>query len=259
VDIARSRTRRAQEKLRLAQARYAYHESMLKLARVMVLPMEQKIRLADSLDYFEDRTVSPQEAIAVSEKTRLEIKLSQQNVRVEKKRLDGARFQYLPKVEIDADYGSNGPQLNEKKAPTGQGMILGKMPIFEGGMIQGQIRQAASRIQQSEMELEDTGRQVEEDVRLALRRLETGKEKVAFAGQALELAKREMSMTADRFASGVSDNVEVLSSQTVLTGARDDYLAALADYHASRMNLYWALGQPEAFNLKVLSTKEKNP
>jgi len=258
IDVARLETRAAQEKFRLSQSRLFYQEALLGLLRVTGLSFGAKIRLMDSLEALDPSSYDPNGAVLSAKKERIEVKIAEKDLRMQELMTNEASFQYMPKVELETDYGRNGPQINEPKKPsTGQGMIKASMPIFEGGLIQGQIRQAASRREQAKLTLEDTGRQVEEDVRLALRRVVTGRDKVSAARQVVILAKKELGMARDRFSSGVGDNIEVLSAETALAGAKEDAIGALTEYHMARVNLYSALGHVDEFHLQDVSIKEK--
>ena len=257
VDVARAQTRAAQEKLRLSQGKLLYRESILELLRVTGLGLGARIRLCDSFGFFDEPVTSVNEVIDLAGKNRMEIKISKKNVSLQKYKLNEANFQYAPKVELAADYGWNDSRINSAPPSTGQGIIKASVPIFEGGLIQGQIRQAKSLQEQAQLTLEDVQRQVEEDVRLAVDRMKTGKEKVLFAEEVVTLAQKELAMARDRFTAGLGDNIEVLSAQTTLASAREDHVAALTEYHVARANLYSAVGQVEEFHLKGRVEKEK--
>ena len=57
-------------------------------------------------------------------------------------------------------------------------------------------------------------------------------------------------MSQDRYAEGISDNVEVVTAQAELAKARDAYVSALARQQESRINLAAATGKAQSFSLR---------
>jgi outer membrane protein TolC len=123
------------------------------------------------------------------------------------------------------------------------------MPIFEGGAIEGDIRQQRSQLTQARTLYNDLQTQVEEDVRLALQTLTTMTEQVKAAREALELATKEVGLARDQYANGVGNNIAVVDAQTTLEDSRQAYVTALVQYHMARVNYYSALGRTESFHL----------
>ena len=158
-----------------------------------------------------------------------------------------ARAELLPNLEFLGDYGVSGITPTKTDLPTRRAAIQLNVPIFNGGLTRGRIAVAASQERQSELELNSTRGQIEEDVRLAFASLHTTAEGVRAADKLLELAQRELEMARDRFRAGVADNLEVISAQTALADARAEQVTALARYNASRLNLAAALGHAQAF------------
>ena len=125
-------------------------------------------------------------------------------------------------------------------------------------MIHGETKEASSQKRQEEIYFDDLKRQVEEDVYMALWTIETSMEQVNAAGQVVELSVRELELASHRFAEGVGDNVEVVNAQTVLEQSRDEYIAALTQYHAARINWYFALGKADSFYLQDTTQKRSH-
>ena len=89
---------------------------------------------------------------------------------------------------------------------------------------------------------------------MARRTLATLGDRVAAARAGLDLAGQELELARDRFAAGVSDNVEVVDAQAALAEARDTRVSALAEYARARINLAAALGRARQFSLHESST-----
>ena len=257
VDVARAATKKAEEEFLIEQVKMMLTESFLQLKRVTGVSYEDALSLSDSISYIEDVEMPVDEAVRLANSHRLEVRILEDKIRAQNQLLRAAKWEMLPKIELNGDYGlsGNGPKRNDRG--TGQIMIGGSMPLFEGGKIWGTIKAESSRKRQLEEQLADLRRQIEEDVRLALLKTRTGRQQVRTARSILDLARRELKMAQDRFSEGLGDNVEVVGAQTTLARARDTYISALTQYHIARLNLFFALGQAGSFYLKNEDQKKE--
>ncbi|MFA6600997.1 MAG: TolC family protein [Candidatus Omnitrophota bacterium] len=250
VDVARAETRVAQETLRAEKAKTDVHDALISLQRVTGVPYETTLRLKDSLLYVEEPARDTEESASAAEENRIEMQIARERVRMAWYQLNGTRFESLPEIDFTGDVGLKGLGMDESARLVGEAMFLIRMPLFESGQISGAIKEARSAHKQQEITYEDLKRQVAEDVHMALWALETGVAQVRASAKVYELAGRELQLAENRFKQGVGDNVEVLNAQTALANARDAYISALNDYHCSRMNLYFSLGEAESFRLQ---------
>jgi outer membrane protein TolC len=248
VDVIRAETRLAAEQVRLAQARTSHHEAHLALSHHVGLPLDSTLTLTDPLRFVAEAAPSIEEGVARAWRDRLEIQIAQEQVRQDDYRLRAARAEMFPSLDFLGDYGVSGVQPNEAALPTRGVAVRLNVPIFNGGETLGKIAEASSRSRQSRLRLQDWRTTVEQDARLALLTLATTAEQVQAAGRALALARRELDMARDRFAAGISSNIEVINSQTALASAGDAQIAALEQHTAARINLAAALGQLESFH-----------
>ncbi len=83
-------------------------------------------------------------------------------------------------------------------------------------------------------------------MKTATAELESARNQVDVANQALQLAKEELDLTRGRFLAGVTDNIEVVAAQDSLATANDNQIDALFDFNKARAELAHALGQVEA-------------
>jgi len=247
VDVTRAETRLAQQQLRLAQAQTTLEEARLQLQRVVGLPLDSTVALTDPLTFTIESLPAIDLAVAQAEKDRPEVRIAAAQVMLNDYERRAARADLLPNVEFLGDYGVSGITPTNTDLPTRRVAVQLNVPIFNGGLTQGRIAVASSRERQSELELNSTRGQVEEDVRLAFSSLRTTAEAVRAADKSVELAQRELEMSRDRFRAGVADNLEVISAQTSLADARASQVSALAQYNAARLNLAAALGRAQSF------------
>jgi outer membrane protein len=247
VDVTRAETRLAQQQFRLAQSQTALEEARLQLQRVVGLPLGSKLTLTDEMRFINEVLPPIDSAVTQAEQDRPEVRIAAAQVTQIDYQRRAARAELLPNVEFLGDYGVSGITPTNTDLPTRRAAVQLNVPIFDGGLTRGRIAVAASQKRQSELELNSTRGQIEEDVRLAFADLHTTADGVRAADKLLELAQRELDMARDRFRAGVADNLEVISAQTALAEARAAQVSALAQYNASRLNLAAALGHAQAF------------
>ena len=249
VDVARAATQVSQNLFNLAQARKDLAQAMLQLQRVVGLPQGGDMVLTDSLEFGKETPLSPTEAVAAAQANRYELKIIQQQVRQHELQRKSAVAEQYPSLSFGYDYGVSGVTPANTALPTRSVGVQVNVPIFNGGATRARIAIAKSQKSQTELELNDAQKQVEEDVRLALVTLTTTADQVRSAQTTLDLAQIELRLARDRFSAGVADNIEVVNAQTALQNARNTVVAALAAYNTARANLAAALGRAEGFRL----------
>ena len=249
IDVTRAKTRLAEEEYLYQQAQVDLDKAYLQLKRITTLPLGSNLVLTDTLKFFEENVLPLEDAIDTAEGRRIEIKITGQEVQYAKYKMQEARNQYFPQVSFVGDTGRAGSDTTKSTTKVSEIGLQVKMPVFEGGRILGEIKEASGKTQEEEMIRDDTQIQVEEDVRLALKTLNSSKQQVLAAEQTVILATEEVALARNQFASGLSNNLEVITAQTKLAEARETQTAALAQYHLARMNYYSALGNIEDFHL----------
>ena len=247
VDVTRAETRLAQEQLRLAQAQTSSEQARLNLQRVVGLPLGSSLTLTDQLQFTDEVEPSAETAVAQANENRREVRIAEEQLRLNDLERKAVEAEYLPSLEFVGDYGVSGITPTNTDLPTRRAAIQLNVPIFNGGLTRGRLTVATSRERQAELELGSVRGQVEEDVRLALVTLRTAVAQVHAADESVRLAQRELEMAQDRFRAGVGDNLEVVNAQTALANARDAQVNALAQYNAARLNLAASVGRAEAF------------
>jgi outer membrane protein TolC len=247
VDVTRAETRLAQEQVRLAQAQTFSEQARLNLQRVVGLRLGSDLTLTDPLRFVDEPTPAPESLVSQATENRAEVRIAEEEIRVNKLERDAVRAEQLPSVQFVGDYGVSGITPSNTDLPTRRVAIQLSVPVFNGGLTRGRIAVASSRERQAELSLGNVRGQVEEDVRLALVTLRTAAAQVRAADETVRLAERELEMARDRFRAGVADNLEVVNAQTALANARDSQVQALAQYNAARLNLAAAQGRAEQF------------
>jgi outer membrane protein TolC len=249
LDVVRAQTRLAGHKAREQEGIQGVNTAFLNLKRVTGLPLDSEIHLSDSLQFFDEKTLPVSDAIDAAIKDRFEMSIADSKVKYEQYKLSQVNRERLPKIDAYGDYGLSGIEPDKSVHKAAQISVNVSMPIFEGGEIEGEIRQQRSLKNQAQTLRDDMQTQVEEDVRLALQTLTTTTQQVKAAGEALRLSVQEVGLAKDQYANGVGNNIAVVDAQATLENSRQSYVTALVEYHMARVNYYSALGKTGSFHL----------
>jgi outer membrane protein TolC len=109
----------------------------------------------------------------------------------------------------------------------------------------GEAQELASRIKRIDDQIADLRRGIEEDIREALLNLESATEQVDVAREGQELARRELQLAQDRFQSGTTNNVEVVTAQDELARAEENYIIAVSSHVDAKCALARSMGDTE--------------
>jgi len=249
LDVARFETRVAEEETQYLQTKTDLHRSYIELNRVVGLPLTTRLKLTDTLHFRPEHFTSAEKATAIANNERTELKIAQERIHRSDFKLREAQAERLPKIEATADGGLSGENPNNTARTVTEAGVSLNMPIFEGGMIEGEISEANSFKHQAQLFFNDLIKQVQEDVRLSVMSVAIDVDRVSSAKKTLSLATKELELSKDRFSAGLSNNLEVVDAQATLARARQEYIFVLSQYNEARVNLYSAMGNIEAFTL----------
>lgn len=242
IEVARARTREAEEQLRVVDAQTASEEALLRLKHVIGFPLVQNVTLVEPPANPGQPVPSEKEALDTAARERLELQIVQADVDSSEYSLKSARSQHLPTVTAmgDVAFSGNDPDSDAKLVGSlGVGL---QMPIFEGRRVTGKVIEAEARKTQADARRNDTRTQVEEDVRISLFHMSAATNRVRTTTMALSLAEAELKLARERYEAGVGDNVDVVNAQTVLARNQDAHVNATTGLKVARINLALALG-----------------
>ncbi len=248
IDVARAETRAAHQRVQLARAEAALDTAKLNLLRVTGEPLSTNVILVDRMRFDVENLPDAKGSIEKALADRVEIKMADREVQIAEAKRKAAVASWVPTISAFGDYGSSGLKPNETSLPTRSVGIGLNFPIFDGGRIRSEVKIASSRLQQAEIQRTDLLAAVENEVRQALVHLKTSQEGVQASIKTEALAEHELELAQDRFMNGVGDNIEVVSAQTAIENARQNYVSSLAQFTVARVNLAVAMGHPEDFH-----------
>ena len=160
----------------------------------------------------------------------------------ERVRVEGAGLK--PEISLFGGYDFLSSQF-EGPGDYTNGAVAGltaEWRLFDFGATKARQEQARARRRQAELDVEDTRRQVELDVRKAWSRYQEARELIASQQKNIEAAEESVRQARVRVGAGTSTQLEVLDAQTALTQARTNDLQARADLKQAITDLRRAMG-----------------
>jgi outer membrane protein len=242
VELANARPPliRAQNDLRLAR------EALVKLLAIDAPPQQAftSITFAGQLAY-QPQTWELPVALTNALAKRPELQQAEKLAAVSSEEIKVALAGYQPEVSLFGGYRIYDSTFGDDLDKTVDGWFAGaraSWPIFDGMLTRGKVSQARAKRIQADLDVADTRRSIELEVRQsysdylqALELLEAQKKTVEEAEESLRLAEA-------RFRAGTGTQLDVLSAQTALTDARSNEIQALYDYNVAVASLERATG-----------------
>jgi outer membrane protein TolC len=254
LDVIRAEVRLSGDRQRATAAANDFEKSKLQLARVIGLPVGQAFTLSDDLPAVPVPEIALDEALALAYRDRPDYLAARERLSAAESQLSAVRADPLPSVHLSADYGAIG--LTPASAqPTFNVTAAVSVPIFEGGRLQGRRLEADALVRQRRAELDDLRAEIYYDVRTAFLDLQATGEALQTATRARELATLQLEQSRDRFAAGVTSNIEVVQAQEAVTEANEQYIAALYGFNVAKALLARSLGTAESAVEKYLGGK----
>ncbi len=251
IDVVRAEVRLNSDRQRVTASQNDFEKARLQLARVIGLPIGQAFTLSAQLPNVPVPDTTLEQALAQAYKARPDYLAAQERVKAAEATRAAAASELLPTVHVNADYGALGLTASDTVATYSLSGTV-NVPIFQGGRTQGRIAEAEADLRQRRAEAEDMRSQIYYDVRTAFLDLQATGEQVQVATRSRELANQELMQARDRFAAGVTNNIEVVQAQQSVTAADEDYIDALLGFDVAKAVLARSLGDAEAAVQRIL-------
>ena len=165
------------------------------------------------------------------------------------------RGNQLPVVALSAGYNDN--RSNQNGAlPVTRGSSIGvsvSLPLFAGGGIDSQIREALARQESARDKLESTRRQLREDVRKSWLGVTNGAALVRAQQQLLVSAKSKVDSTKLGKEVGIRTNLDVLQAEQSYYDAMTSLATAKYDYLTARLQLEQVAGTLDESRLQTVN------
>lgn len=254
IDVLRSQVELKQQQQRLRGQINQFDKDKLALSRVIGLPPGQDFNLSESAPFSPLTAFTQEQALTTALAQRPDYQSYQARVRAAEDSLSAARGERYPTGTITANYGDVGYTLASSHGTFGV-VASASVNVFDGGRINADVVQAQAALKQRQDELADLAGQIDYQVRASFLDIHTAADQVAVAEDDLNLANQTLVQARDRFASGVTDNIEVVQAQESVASANDDLILALYAHNVAKIGLARALGDAEQEIQKLVEVK----
>lgn len=254
IDVLRSQVQLKTEQQALLAQQNQFDKDKLALGRVIGLPAAQVFDVADVAPFSPLTGVGQDEALRTALAERPDYQSARKLMEAAQQTLAAARAEWYPTVDLNGYYGDTGTALDNSH---GVFSVTGALNfnIYTGGHIRADMEKAKAALKQRSDELADLGAQIEVEVRDAFLDLRSTSDQVAVARDNLGLANQTLDQAQDRFAAGVTDNIEVVQAQGSVATANDDLIAALYANNLARVSLARAMGMTQQRVITFIEVK----
>lgn len=152
-----------------------------------------------------------------------------------------ARLNTISRVEISL---SGFHEIDPDRRTQGQLRFLITSPIFDGGLVRANMREAEAEYQSARFRLQQLERDLYAEVESALLTRIEAAERLSAAEAALNAAQRNYEAARDALREGAGTIVEVLTAQLALVTAETNRVQAVYDSYIAELRLKLATGDP---------------
>ena len=253
-NVLRAEVEVANARPRLIRARNAYRIAKNNLANLLgfhlppVVLEDVPLTLTGKLEA-EPYEIQLPAAVAQGLERRPELGALRAAERLSDENVVSARSGYKPSVQIFTGYSGRNSTFSTDLTRDVTGWNAGlqvNWNIFDGFLTQGRVEEARARHERSLVDLDDSKRRIELEVRTAYSNFIEAKEVLESQKKVQEQAEEALRLATSRSRAGTGTQLDVLNAQTALTEARTTQVQALHDYETARARLERAIGQSVA-------------
>jgi outer membrane protein TolC len=244
IDGFRSTVQRQTDLQRLTVLQAQLEKDKLTLGRLIGLPAAQRIVLTTPVPFVAWNGPTEEQALAVALASRNDLKSAEAALKSAELAREAAGDQRLPSLSLEGDYGRVGKTLGNTDG-TFTLMAGVSVPIYEGGRIRSEMTKAEVTLERRRAEYADLKGRVDYEIRSNFLDLRAAETSVDVARKNVDLAEQTLAVAQDRFANGVSNNVEVVLAAQDVAAAHENYIASLFSHNYTKLALLRAMGQVE--------------
>jgi outer membrane protein TolC len=185
------------------------------------------------------------DAIAQALERRTELGALRKVQALRKEDVANAKSGYLPSVQGFAGYEAGSSIFTPDLTHELHGWLAGvqlSWDVFDGQRTKGKVKETTALFEKAGVELDDTGRRIELEVRTAHSKFVEADEILESQIKVVEQAEEALRLAQARAEAGAATQLDVLAAQRALTDARTTQIEALHEYVVARARLERAIG-----------------
>ena len=256
IDTLRSQVELQTRQQQLISARADLAKQRLSLARVIGLPPGQDFILTEKIPYQQFTPLPVDVYLQRAYASRADYQAAELQVRSAELLYTAAKAGRYPTLDLDANLGDIGTTPSHSN---GTWQVTGSIniPIFAGNRVHADTLQAEAQLKRARSQLGDLRGRIDYEVRTALLDLDAASQQVEVARSSVSLAEQTLSQSQDRFAAGVTDNLEVVQAQESVAAAHESYIDSLYADNLAKVELARAIGDAEEGVKRYLKGMQK--
>jgi outer membrane protein len=230
------------EKENLVRAQAQTRSFGFGLAQLLGLNQSQHVTAMDHLTPDDDQVPDELKALHEAFNERPDLRSVEALSRAAEYDHHAAVAQRLPEFHFDGFWAESG------RNPGGALPIYSyqgemRVPLFTGGRISAESQRTQLAVQQAADIVADRQNTITQEVRNAYSSLDAARQQLQLATEALKLSTREVTESRNRFAAGVTNNIEVITAQNSLAQASDTQIGAMYALEQAKADLSRARGR----------------
>jgi outer membrane protein TolC len=241
LDELRARVQFQTQEQAVISAEVNFKKAKIALNREIGLPAEQEIQLTDTSPYADLATMNIDQAKEMAYRSRQDYQGLQAQIRTAQLRRKAAKWERLPTLDFDGNYGVTGVTGGLYHGTFVAAGSL-KLPIFKEAKFRGDSGVAAANLTNLMQQMANLKEQINQQLRDSLLDVQTAAELVRVAQSNVELARKELEQTTDRFQAGVDDNLPVVQAQATLANAESNLINTTSQHNQAKLGLARNLG-----------------
>ena len=241
LDELRARVQFQTQQQAVISAEVNFKKAKIALNREIGLPAEQEIQLTDTSPYADLETMNIDQAKEIAYRSRQDYQSLQAQIRAAQWQRKAAKWERLPTLDFDGNYGVTGLTGGLYHGTFVAAGTL-KLPIFQEAKFRGDSGVAAANLTNLMQQMASLKEQINAQLRDSLLDVQTAAELVRVAQSNVELARKELEQTTDRFQAGVDDNLPVVQAQATLANAESNLINTTSQHNQAKLGLARNLG-----------------
>jgi outer membrane protein TolC len=250
-NVLRAEVELASARPRLIKGRNAHRNAKTSLANLLGYNLPPQVwediplQLTGKLEA-EPHEIALAAALARAFEHRTELQALRKAEALRREAITTAKAGTKPSAQLVAGFGSRNSSFFSDLSREVTGWNAGAQVnwgIFDGHLTKGRVDEATAQLRKAQAELDDTGRRIELEVRVAYSNFIEAKEVLESQKKVQEQAEEALRLANARADAGTGTQLDVLNAQTALTEARTTQVQALHDYSVARARLERAMGE----------------
>jgi outer membrane protein TolC len=241
LDELRARVQFQTQEQAVISAEVNFKKAKIALNREIGLPAEQEIQLTDTSPYADLETMSIDQAKEMAYRSRQDYQGLQAQIRAAQWQRKAAKWERLPTLDFQGNYGVTGVTGGLYHGTFVAAGTL-TVPIFQEAKFRGDSGVASANLTNLMQQMAGLREQINRQLRDSILDVQTVTELVRVARSNVELARKELEQTTDRFQAGVDDNLPVVQAQATLANAESTLINTTSQHNQAKLGFARNLG-----------------